>query len=153
MRKSEWVIGLVYLGVLAVLPLAGHWARRGADRSCAYDGGKIEPVYRVRIVDGQGRDFEFCCIRCAERWLGREKSAPRAVHVTDEVSGEVVEASRAFFVRSLVVTNAMTGNRVHAFRTARDAENHARASRGRLLDDAERPFGCCTPQPASWSPR
>src|SRR5437868_12647120 len=103
MRKSEWIVGLVYLGVLTLLPLAGHWARRGAARTCAHDGGRIEPRYRVRVVDEQGRDFEFCCIHCADAWLRNEAATPRAVYVTDETSGEEVEPSSAYFVRSLLV--------------------------------------------------
>ncbi len=140
MRKPEWIAGLVYLAVLAVLPVAGHWARQGAEPACAHDGGTIEPRYRVRIVDDRGRDFEFCCIHCAEAWLRGEKARPRAVFVTDETSGEEIEARTAHFVRSLLVTNPTTNNRVHAFRNETDAETHARASHGRLLDGSERPF-------------
>ena len=151
MRKSEWTTGLVYLCVLAMLPFAGHWTRRGAGRSCAYDGGKIEPLYKVRVVDRQGRDFEFCCIHCTEMWL-RKEAEPQAVCVTDEISGEETEASSAYFVRSFAVTNKTTGNRVHAFRTERDAEDHARSFRGRLLDEGEKPFmgqGSCSCQEPS----
>jgi hypothetical protein len=140
MRKSEWVAGLVYLAVLVALPLAGHWARRGARPTCAHDGGKIELPYRVRIVDDRGRDFEFCCIRCAELWLRGEKKKPRAVFVANETDGDEIDASAAYFVRSLVVTNPTTNNRIHAFRKESDAETHARTCRGRLLDASERPF-------------
>src|ERR1700722_15066062 len=140
MRKSEWIAGLLYVAVLAGLALAGHWARQSSEPTCAHDGGKIEPCYRVRIVDDRGRDFEFCCIHCAELWLKGEQTKPQAVRVTDEVSGEEIDASAAHFVRSLVITNPTTNNRVHAFLKLSDAETHARTCYGRLLDDSERPF-------------
>jgi hypothetical protein len=132
------VFGLVYLGVLAVLPVAGHWLRRDDGPFCAHDGGKIDARYRVRVVDTAGRDHEFCCIKCAEAWLAHEES-PRAVFVTDEVTGQEVEAPSAFFVRGTAATSRVTGNRVHAFRSERDAEEHARLG-GRLLTGSERPF-------------
>jgi hypothetical protein len=143
MRKSEWITGLVYLLVLSVLPLAGHWARSGAERTCAHDGGVIRPEYRVRIVDEHGCDVVFCCIHCAEAWLKQQKANPKAVWVTDETSGEEIEAGSAYFVRSMVVTNSSTLNRIHAFRTESDAEEHARNSAGLMLDNAERPFAEC----------
>jgi hypothetical protein len=85
----------------------------------------------VRVADGGGRDFEFCCIHCAELWLKKELAEPRAVYVTDEISAEEMEAPSAYFVRSFAVTNKTTGNRVRA---ERDAAEHARSFRGRLLD-------------------
>lgn len=140
MRKSEWIAGLAYLAVLAALPFVGHWARHDDGPACAYDGSPIEPAYRVRIVDGHGRDVAFCCIRCAEHWLQSARGAVQSIHVTDERSGEEIDAATAHFVRSLVVTSRTTGNRIHAFRTRTDAEEHARTSSGYLLEDAERPF-------------
>jgi hypothetical protein len=143
MRKAEWIVGLAYVGVLAVLPLAGQWARGPAGPTCAHDGGRIDSQYRVRIVDEDGRDFEFCSILCAEQWLHRQKTTPRAVWVTDESSGTEIEAASAFFVRSPQPTTRTTLNRVHAFRKKSDAESHARLLGGRLLDASERPFGGC----------
>jgi len=140
MTKSEWIIGLAFVCVLAALPLAGHWARRGAAQSCAFDGAIIDPIYRVRVGDADGQDLEFCCIGCAEQWLGRAVRQPRAILVTDEVGGEALDAATAFFVRSRVVTQRTTGNRIHAFRTRGDAEHHAASVSGRILDGSDRPF-------------
>ena len=53
---------------------------------------------------------------------------------------EEVDAASAWFVRSQVVTNPVTGNRVHAFRNPDDARRHAEAFGGVLLSGAERPF-------------
>jgi hypothetical protein len=153
MRKSEWIAGLVYLLVLAVLALAGSWARRSTEHFCAQDGVRIEPAYRVRILTDQDRDLEFCCIHCAELWL-RHEPAPRTLLVTDEISGAEIDAGAAYFVRSLVVTNPTTGNRIHAFRWLADAEEHARTSQGKVLEASERPFHNYQPScPCTESPR
>jgi hypothetical protein len=139
-RASYWIAGLLGLLVVVGLPLAGHWARRPPERRCALDGGPLEPHYRVRVVDAEGSACEFCCIRCAEIWLGRQRQPPQAVYVTDEASGQEVEVASAYFVRSLVVTTPTTGNRIHAFRHRADAEKHAAAFGGRVLQGPERPF-------------
>jgi hypothetical protein len=140
MKKGEWITGTAYVAVLAALPLVGYWARIDAQPSCAFDGSHIDPLYQVRVVDADGRDREFCCVGCAEHWLQQETRTPQAIVVTDEISGETLDAAAAVFVRSLVVTQRTTGNRIHAFRSARDAEHHARYAHGQVLDGSERPF-------------
>jgi hypothetical protein len=140
--KKPLPVLLVLAGLVVVvgLPLAGTWARRHAAPRCELDGQWIEPTYQVRVVDGAGRSHRFCCVRCARRWLGRQDEAPAAVYVTDEAGGGEVDARSATFVRSKVVTNAVTGNRVHAFRDRADAEEHARDRGGTLLEGVSRPF-------------
>ena len=84
--------------------------------------------------------YLFCCVRCAEIWLRGQPSPPRAVLVTDEESGEELDASAAWYVRSSVVTTPATGNRVHVFRSRADAERHADAYGGTVLARSEAPF-------------
>lgn len=136
--KRTWLL----IGLLPViaLPLGGSWLRRGKNGGCALDDMKIVPAYRVRILDDRGRSHEFCSIRCAEIWL-KDKNMPTArVYVTDEASGAEVLAGDAHFVRSLVVTTRVSGNRVHAFRTRNAAAAHADRCRGTILEEADRPF-------------
>ncbi len=147
MRRSEWVIGLAGLLVLAALPVIGNRVRRPAGDRCALDGVRIDPLYRARVRDHEGRDHAFCCVRCAELWLSRQRPGPQAVYVTDEASGREVEATSAHFVRSTVVTVPTTGNRVHAFADRADAERHAETARGRVLVGPERPFAAAAHEP------
>jgi hypothetical protein len=140
LRKTEWIAGLAYLLALGALPLAGHWSRSGAARTCANDGGVIKREYRVRIVDERGTDVLFCCIHCADSWLRKETAKPKAIWVTDETSGEEINANSAFFVRSLVETNPVTHNRIHAFHSTSDAEKHAQECNGEVLDGSDKPF-------------
>jgi hypothetical protein len=140
MSTKPWMVALGGLGLLALLAVAGHSLRQVAAGRCALDGNIIPPIYRVRVQDGQGQNHEFCCLRCAELWLGRQHVRPRAVFVTDEVSGREVPAAEAFFVRSTVITAPTTGNRIHAFASKADAERHAALSVGRILNGPDRPF-------------
>jgi hypothetical protein len=137
-----WRVGLVGLLVVG-LPLLGYWARQHQEPGCALDGAPINPRYRVTVVDGQGRSHEFCCLRCAHLWLARQPAAgpgPAAITVTDETTGQPLDAAEAWYVRSLVVTNPATGNRIHVFGSRAAAESHAANSFGTVLTGEETPF-------------
>jgi hypothetical protein len=138
--KSWWLTGLAGLIILSILPFAGQVLRGDREDQCAWDGLRLEPIYQVRIVEETGSTANFCCLQCAERWLERHDGASVRVFVTDEASGAELDASRALYVRSSVVTNTVTGNRRHVFRRIEDASKHADAAHGRRLLGAERPF-------------
>jgi hypothetical protein len=133
------VAGLAGLVLAIGLPVAANWLRRSPEPRCDLDGVAIDPAYQVRVMDAEGRERRFCCIRCAELWLKHQAHAPREIWVTDEVSGQEIDARSAWFARSLVITNPVTGNRIHAFRSRPDAEKHVQTS-GTLLVDGEKPF-------------
>jgi nitrous oxide reductase accessory protein NosL len=139
MSKARWV-GLVGLVVVVGVPVAGNWARQRAAGTCALDGMAIDPAYRVEVVDLRGHAEPFCCLKCAEIWLKNRPGPTRAILVTDEASGERIDAETAFYVRSSVVTAPTTGNRVHVFRSREDAEKHAAAHWGTVLSGSERPL-------------
>ncbi|HVX09694.1 MAG TPA: hypothetical protein VHC22_00695 [Pirellulales bacterium] len=140
MGRRFW-LSAVAVAVLAVaLPCLGTWARRHRLPHCALDGVAIVPIYAVEINSPAQPTRVFCCIRCADYWLENEAPRSAVVNATDEVSGRPIDASSAFFVQSRVVTNAVTGNRIHAFADRGDAEEHAAQFRGRLLVGDERPF-------------
>jgi hypothetical protein len=131
---------LVGFLVVVVLPVAAHWLRSDAEQGCALNGEKIQPIYRVEVVDGQEKHHVFCCIRCAEIWLRHQHSSPRAILVTDEASGQTLDSAAACYVRSSVVTTPTMGNRIHVFASRADAEKHAARCLGTVLGDEERPF-------------
>lgn len=138
--RSRVLILLAGAVLVTGLPVIGTLARRQSGARCEFDGQAIDAVYRVRIVDAAGASHRFCCIRCADDWLSRRNDRPEAVFITDEASGVEVEAGSAVFVHSSVATNAVTGNRIHAFRDAAAAQAHAKAYAGWVLDGAERPL-------------
>lgn len=130
--------------LIAALPFVAHRLRSGGEERCAWDGLEIEPIYRVRIVEGPGITYTFCCLQCAELWLERRAVTPDGIRVTDEAGGSEIDATAANYVRSTIPTNAITGNRVHVFRSSQDAQKHAEAANGRRLLGAERPFSNMT---------
>jgi endogenous inhibitor of DNA gyrase (YacG/DUF329 family) len=134
-------LGIVLgLAVAVGLPVLGRWLRRPVVAGCALDGAEIVPQYRVGLTDAAGQAREFCCVRCAELWLQRQAAPPRSITVTDEATGQEMDAAAAIYVRSLVVTNRATSNRVHVFANRADAERHAATYRGTVLDEMEKPF-------------
>jgi len=139
-RKASVVSGLIGLLVVLGLPLAGHLARRNAEGGCALDGVPIDPRYRVEIVDSKEKRHTFCCLRCAQLWMQHQSTPPRSITVIDEESGDPVDAKAAYYVRSFVVTQPGTGNRIHVFRDPAAAERHADKYAGTVLSESENPF-------------
>lgn len=145
----------VSLSFIVGLPVLGWWARRDMAPHCALDGLRVSPLYRVRVVDAVGATHEFCCVRCAATWLARQPSTPSPRHtfVTDEATGTEIDAEAAYFAASPVTTNAVTGNRVHAFAARSAAEEHVRAFGGAILSGTDKPLGIRTPpEPAPLGP-
>jgi hypothetical protein len=140
--RSWWLWSMTGLVMVSCLAIAGHLFRAGREGRCAWDGLPIEPIYQVRLEERNGSSYMFCCLGCAERWWDRRGQDVRGLWVTDETSGIELAAHEAHFVRSTVVTNAITGNRLHAFREERAARQHAQAARGRVMLGSERPFAC-----------
>jgi hypothetical protein len=139
LAKGPWLTALGGAVVVAVVAVVGSWARRPGP-GCALDGAKIDPAYRVEVVDANGTRHGFCCVTCATLWLGRQPAPPRAVSVTDEASGEALDAADAWYVRSPVVTVHATGNRVHVYATRAAAQKHAATYGGTVLSGDEKPF-------------
>jgi hypothetical protein len=132
------------IGVLAVAALP--WLARAlggpALPRCVSDGVPLAadaPRVRLEWADGTTRDF--CCVSCAEGWALTARSAPADVRVTDEPSGRLIEARKAYFVASHVVAQPATRDSVHSFADEAEARRHADAYRGSLLTGSDRPFG------------
>ena len=140
MKCIRWQT-LAFAMVLSIgVPIAGKWLRQDSAARCAFDGVKIENLFRVRVVDDGKVSRDFCCPRCAALWREEQHGARSSVFVTDEISGREFETELVHFVRSAVVTSSTTGNRIHVFHDRADAEKHALTADGRLLLESERPF-------------
>ena len=129
------------IAVSAVLPLAGAVLRGPRAERCQTDGVSLLEAPRVHVVRADGESHDFCCVRCATQWLDAIADVPQEIFVTDAISGDLVDAATATFVRSRIYAQPATGDRVHAFATRAAAEQHADAYRGRVLDGESRPFG------------
>jgi hypothetical protein len=134
---------LNWVGLLAVvvgLPLAVHRLRGNTRPRCAFDDKAVGRTSRVDVVDAEGRPHVFCCPSCAMAWLVRRPDPPRSVTVTDEASGQPLDADQAVYVRSSEGDERATGLRLHAYRSRADAERHADSYMGVVLTESERPF-------------
>ena len=66
-------------------------------------------------------------------WLSENKEPISHIMVRDEVTGEKIDASIAYYVDSEIITNNVNNNRVHAFLKLEDAERHAKSYKGRIV--------------------
>ena len=131
---------LVWFAVVLALSAVSRWRvlRANVDR-CSLDGNRIVPVHRVDLML-DGRVLEsFCCVTCALEWPRVPEGAAWQVH--DEVTGEPLDARRARFVVSRVVTVPSRQDRIHAFRDGNDALDHIAQYDGAKLPNPFAPRG------------
>jgi hypothetical protein len=100
---------------------------------CSFDGVSIDRVHRVDLMEDGMVRASFCSVACALAWP--KLPASRYWQVRDEMSGEPIDASRACFVLSRVVTVATRGERIHVFRQWTDAMNHCAQFGGARIAD------------------
>lgn len=128
------------LAATAALPFAARALRGPPGPRCASDGVPLAGAPVVRVTGEGGAESAFCCVGCAEAWLRATPGAPARVTVTDAATGAEVDAGSAWFVRSSVVAQPATGDRIHAFAKKEDAIQHAESYRGTVLSGKESPF-------------
>jgi len=124
-----------------LISLASRWQALEADAvRCALDGERIVPVYRVDLVEAEGESVSFCSIRCATAWP--DVPAEASWQVRDEVTGRVIDARKACFVESSVVTVPSHRERRHTFENWADAHLHLTQYGGSRIPN---PFAgeCC----------
>jgi len=138
-RTWRWA-GIAALCLAGIVPIVTSALRGEKTRGCALDGMQIDSSQRVRVLDAEGRSHFFCSLSCAELWVSASRTAPERIYVTDENTGEEIDASCAYYVRSEIVSHAPTKDRRHAFARKEAAESHADSFRGRLLTGDDRPF-------------
>jgi hypothetical protein len=140
MKRSSLAFA-VGLAAVCALPFALKPLRGDGAVHCALDGVVVNPRYAVRVLDEPtGVSRRFCCPSCAETWIARDPAVRRRAFVTDETTGDEIDARDAWFVRSRVVAVQATDSRVHSFATEAAARRHADEFRGTALEGDERPF-------------
>lgn len=133
MRKM--MTGLAIL-IFSIILAAGSviYQDRKALR-CDYDGTRIIPVYGIDIMLKDGENMNFCSVHCAWEWSRKNRSRIDSVMVTDEITGERLDASLAYYVESDVVTVRAVQNRTHVFKEKTDALAHAGQHNGNMIDN------------------
>jgi hypothetical protein len=139
-KAPRWLPGAVALLAIAALPLMAERLRSHPER-CEADGVTVAPAFRVRVVARDGTTHAFCGVSCAQSWIRRKGIEPRAILVTDGVSGREVDAGEASFVRTVSTWSDGAPDFIRVFARREDAERHVSAYGGRILTGADRPFG------------
>ncbi|GAB6061821.1 hypothetical protein JCM30394_05500 [Deferrisoma palaeochoriense] len=124
-----WVGPLVFLAAVAFGFGSGLQDRPDGPR-CMRCGAASNTIGRVQFLLPDGTRQVFCSIPCA---LAVPLPAGARVRVTDEATGDEVDADAAFFVESEAVSVAHNRTRIHAFARTTDASAHVRAHQGRWV--------------------
>lgn len=129
---------LIWLVLIAAFAVLSRWQIRD-DRRCALCGMTITPVYQVDlVVDGRAA-ASFCTLGCASRWP--ETPSDPTWLVRDEVTGEIVDSSRALYVDSPVYSVPEMGEKVHVFARSEDALESIGRYGGKLIPSPLEPPG------------
>jgi hypothetical protein len=125
---------IVGLFLAATIPLVVLHCRNGdSPLRCSLDGSRIEPLYEVVVSPGERQLRRFSCVRSAQIWLAENRARVSSVWVTDEETGEKLEAEQAYYVVSGLITTPHTGNRIHVFAKEKTARAHAGQYGGRII--------------------
>ncbi len=135
-----WRNAVALWAALPAITVVGIQWRGSRENVCDWDGLPLDATYKVRVLDTQDSQHEFCCVQCAIFWLGEQQGNSFRIFVTDESSCEELLATKAYYVRSTAITNEVNGNRYHVFKKESDAIRHAASARGQVLEVTSFPF-------------
>jgi len=123
--------------LLVIISLASgcKGERKSIEDRCDYDGVKIEPIYAVYFTLQEGTEKKFCSIVCASLSFQQLKESIKEVKVVDEVSGNKIYASQAFFVESEMINVPHVKNRIHVFGHKEAALKHLQKFKGRWIEN------------------
>lgn len=140
---NKWIKSSIFLILMVAIALGSSiYKKTHKIEKCDFDGVHIKPVYQVDIILKNDAVKRFDSIYCAYMWLSQNKDAVSYIRVTDEVTGEKIDSSIAYYVDSEIITNNVNNNKVHAFLKLEDAEKHAKSYKGRIVKNPfEKIFG------------
>ena len=131
-------IVLFFLLLVLIAWFSGYSNQSG--ESCRVDGTGIVPITRVVLVDETGEEFLFCSLCCAKTWLtGHEEIIPQlasgkaSLTVVDEISGQEIDASLAYWVQSKEYSRKENKCQSHVFSDKQAASKYLRQHQGQEL--------------------
>lgn len=138
MDRKKTILLFVILILSAGIAVWGGRTFTGLTKSptktrCAFDGTPLRDLYRVEMVLQDDRRITCCSIYCAQQYARQNREGVRRIRVVDENSGRVLEADRATYVHSRVVSVPEVNNRIHVFAAREEALDHARQFGGHLI--------------------
>lgn len=133
MRRLLFVGTLILATIISVL--MAYPRHIYASSRCSLDGSRIQPLYEVIIVLRDKSISRFSSIISARIWFRENSEQVSTILVTDETTGEKIDAGQAFYTESEVITTPHTRNKIHVFGQREAAESHALEFRGRLVNN------------------
>lgn len=133
--NGKITLAAIIIAVSVAVSLFTIFLQRQSVSVCHYDGEKIMPIYGVDIKLKDGDVSRFCSVYCSQAWFKENNTKVASVTVTDELTGEKLDASLAFFVESEVVSVATTRNRIHVFKEEHHAQTHAKQYNGLIVNN------------------
>ena len=133
MRRLLFVGTLIIITIISVL--AAYPRHIYASSRCSLDGSRIQPLYEVIIVLQDKSIRRFSSIISARIWFRENSEQVSNILVTDEATGEKIDAGQAFYAESEVITTPHTRNKIHVFGPREAAELHALEFRGKLVSN------------------
>jgi len=104
------------------------------------DGTGIIPITRVALVDTEGEEFLFCSLCCAKTWLKSHATlipqlldGSASLTVVDEISGEKLDASLAYWIQSNEYSRKENRCTSHVFSDKQAASKYLRQHQGQEL--------------------
>jgi peroxiredoxin len=130
--------GLFFVLLVLIAWFAGQSNQSG--ESCRVDGTGVAPITRVVLVDEKGEEFLFCSLCCAKTWLeGHGELIPQldsgkaSLTVVDEISGQEIDASLAYWVQSKEYSRKENKCQSHVFSNKQAASKYLRQHQGQEL--------------------
>ena len=124
------VIFVIAAGISTLMAVIQH---SHASSRCSLDGIQVRPLYEVVIIQKDETPHKFSCVVSARIWFRENSERVSYILVTDEVTGEKIDAEHAFYVESEVITTQHTENRIHVFTQEESARSHAKRFNGKLV--------------------
>ena len=152
MRRSLFIGALIFAASISTLAVFFQYPF--SSLRCSLDGIRIDPLYEVKIIGKDERCWSLSSILSAQIWLRENSMKVSSIWVTDEITGEKIEAGDAYYVESEVITTPHTGNKIHVFAQRTEAKLHARQFNGKLVKNPlrthrEKPVKVVTYRPDS----
>ncbi len=129
---------LFFLVLILIAWFSGRANQSG--EICRLDGTAIIPISRVVLVDSNGEKSLFCSLCCAKTWLeshkeiiSRLKAGKASLTVVDEISGQEIDVSLAYWVESEEYSRRENKCRTHVFSDKKAAARYLRQHQGKEL--------------------
>ena len=130
--------GFFFLLLILIAWFSGH--SNQSSESCRVDGTGIVPITRVVLVDEKGEEFLFCSLCCAKTWLEGHgelilqlDSGKASLTVVDEISGQEIDASLAYWIQSKEYSRQENRCQSHVFSDKQAASKYLRQHQGQEL--------------------